>query len=128
MKSEHQVDTDALTDFLKELVIRQIDEPAKKWLLEKLKGLDRQPQPRDLFLMFSAVPRFLGKSKLDITTEEVTRLKELRQGLSLEGWTIPQTARVLTLCSFQFEDETPFLQLLDQIFSIAEVTELVALP
>lgn len=127
MKSEHQVDTDALTDFLKELLIRQIDEPAKKWLLEKLKGLDRQPQPRDLFLMFSAVPRFLGKSKLDITTEEVTRLKELRQGLSLEGWTIPQTARVLTLCSFQFEDETPFLQLLDQIFSIAEVTELVAL-
>lgn len=127
MNSELQVNTGALTEFLKELLIRQIDEPAEKWLLEKLAALNQQPQPRDLFLMFSAVPRFLGKNQLNLTTEEVNRLKELRKGLSLEGWTVPQTARVLTLCSFQFKDANSFLQLLDQIFSIAEVAEMVAL-
>ena len=127
MNSELQVNTEALTEFFKELLIRQIDEPAKNWLLDKLGLLNQQPQPRDLFITFSAVPRFLGKNKLQLTNEEEIRVNELRRGLSLEGWTVPQTARVLALCSFQYNDTNSFLRLLDQIFSTAEVTELVAL-
>jgi hypothetical protein len=127
MRTELQVDADALTRFLKKLLIRQIDQPAQKWLLDKLELLNRQPQPRDLFLMFSAIPRFIGKSNLDVTNDDKIRASELRKGFSLESWTVPQTARVLALCSFQFKDASAFLRLLDQIFSIAEVTELVAL-
>lgn len=126
MNSKFQVDTNALTEFLEKLLIRQIDGPAQNWLLKKLELLNQQ-QPRDLFLMFSAIPRFLGKRRLDLTAEEIIRSNELRKGLSLEGWTVPQAARVLTLCSFHFKDANSFLNLLNQLFSIAEVTELVAL-
>ncbi len=127
MNSELQVEKEALIEFLKELLIRQIDEPAKTWLLKKIEPLSHHPQPRDLYLTFSAVPRFLGKNKLQLSGEDIIRINDLREGLSLEGWTIPQAARVLALCSYQYSDASSFLGLLDQLFSTAEVSEMVAL-
>ena len=127
MSSEYQIQIEALTGFLKELLIHQIDDSAQDWLLQKLELLHSKPNPRDLYLTFSAIPRFLGKNQLEISEPEEAAAWKLRKGLTLKGWSVSQTARVLALCTYRSEDPASFLQLLDQLFTTAEVTELVAL-
>jgi len=127
MSTDYQIDTQIFSEFLEKMLMNQIDESAKNWLQEKLEVLRNQPKPRDLFLTFSAMPRFLGKDQMVMTEAEVLRASELRIGLSFTGWSVPQAARVLTLCSYPFEHGNSFVDLLDQLFSTAEVSELVAL-
>lgn len=127
MSADYQIDTQIFNEFLEKMLMSQIDESSKNWLQDKLDVLRNQPKPRDLFLIFSAVPRFLGKDQMEMTEAEVLRTSELRVGLSLTGWSIPQAARVLTLCSYPFESDGSFIDLMDQLFSTAEVSELVAL-
>ena len=127
MSSDYQIDPQIFNEFLKKMLMDQIDESAQNWLQEKLDVLRNQPKPRDLFLIFSAIPRFLGKDQMAMTKAEILKTDELRVGLSLTGWSIPQAARVLTLCSYPFESSHSFIDLMDQLYSTAEVSELVAL-
>ncbi|GJM28310.1 MAG: hypothetical protein DHS20C17_09450 [Cyclobacteriaceae bacterium] len=116
-----------LYPYLSELVYRQLEGDAQQWLQKKLSQLQAQPKPRDLYLTFSAMPRFIGKAPLTLSREEIYKVQGIRAGLSLEGWTLPQAARVLTVCSYRYPDADTFLKLMDQLFSAAEVSELVAL-
>ena len=127
MESDSQVDNQALTQFLGNLINEQLDDPARLWLKQKLDAITSKAELKDLYLTFSAIPRFLGKQTLEVSADHLQAAQKLRKGLTIEGWTISQAARVLTICSYPFPDEQSFLNIMDQLFSAAEVTELVAL-
>lgn len=127
MSADFQVDRKALYQHLSDLVYRQLDNEAKHWLQEKLSLLQERPQPKDLYLTFSAMPRFVGKADLEFSNNDIETIQNLKAGLSLDGWTLPQAARVLTVCSYQYPNASAFLNVIDQLFSTAEVNELVAL-
>jgi hypothetical protein len=127
MSAHFQVDRKALYQHLSDLVYRQLGNEAKHWLQEKLSLLQEQPKPKDLYLTFSAMPRFVGKADLEFSKNDIETVHNLRAGLSLDGWTLSQAARVLTVCSYQYPDAATFLNIIDQLFSAAEVNELVAL-
>ena len=122
-----QVDSEVLSEFLGGLLHQQIDASASDWLTTKLHQLQSDPQTRDLYLIFSAIPRFLGRNELQVSSSDSDKAEVLRKGLSIKGWTLAQAARVLTICTFPFEDSDSYLRILDQLFNSAEVTELVAL-
>ena len=127
MDSDSQVDNQAFTQFLGNLINEQLDDPARLWLKQKLDLITSKVELKDLYLTFSAIPRFLGKQTLEVSADYLQVAQTLRKGLHIKGWTIPQAARVLTICSYPFQDEQSFVKIMDQLFSAAEVTELVAL-
>jgi len=127
MGSVSQVDNKEITEFLKELLIRQLHGSASQWLSTRLESLQQNPQRRDLYLTFSAVPRFLGKGQLELTGEDLKQAENIRKGFNLTGWTVPQAARVLIVCSYSYSNPESFIEVLDQLFGAAEVSELVAL-
>lgn len=127
MDTDYQVDNQVLTGFLTGLLNGQLPDPARQWLWQKLGLLKQDPQAKDLYLTFSAVPRFLGKDPLELTDEDLNRADQLRRGFNLEGWSVPQTARVLVVCAYPYHSSESFLKIIDQIFGSAEVSELVAL-
>jgi hypothetical protein len=127
MEPGSQADNKEIAKFLKSLLLRQLDEPASKWLTAKLASFKQNPERKNLYLTFSAVPRFLGKGQLKLSEDDLERAQNIRAGLNLSGWTVPQAARVLIVCSFPYSDPESFLEVVDQLFGAAEVSELVAL-
>ena len=127
MSSEIQVNKEILSKFLENLLNRQLESSASEWFASKLSQLQKDHKTRDLFLTFSAIPRFLGNQPLNLSEEDKQQAQEIRSGLSLEEWTLSQAARVLTITSFPHDSPEGYLKILDQIFSTAEVNELVAL-
>jgi hypothetical protein len=127
MSKDIQVDKETLSDFLLELLARKLDAKARDWLISKIHQIGNQPQPKDLYLTFSAIPRFLGKQSIEPDAKDIERALEIRTGLNIQGWTVTQAARALALCTYPHTDQQSYLKILDQLFSAAEVTELVAL-
>ena len=127
MSADIQVNSELLSDFLSGLLHRQIEASANDWFTQKLAQLKSKPQTKDLYLTFSAIPRYLGKHALQLSAADLEQANVLRQGFNPEGWSAAQAARVLTICSFHFDNSESYLKILDQLFNSAEVTELVAL-
>ena len=103
MSADIQVDSELLSDFLSGLLHRQLEASASDWLSQKLAQLKSEPQTKDLYLTFSAIPRYLGKQLLQLSTSDLEKANALRQGFNPEGWSTAQAARVLTICTFPFE-------------------------
>ena len=124
MSKDIQADSEELSKFLLTLLSKRLDASASDWLTQKLNLLRDQSQTKDLFITFSTIPRFLGKNPLELSSDERSRATEIRPGFSLDNWTVTQAARVLTLCVFPFRDQDSYLQILNQLFNAAEVSEL----
>lgn len=127
MNTGFKVDRKALIDQITDIVYRNLSEESKNWLQGKLSTLQQQPAPKDLYLTFSAMTRFLGKSVLQLSTDERQNIAKLRPGLSLDGWNATQAGRVLSVCCYKYADVNDFDKITDQLYTTAEVNELVAL-
>ncbi len=127
MNTGFKVDREALIDQITNIVYRNLDDESKNWLQGKLSTLQQQPVPKDLYLTFSAMTRFLGKSVLQLSTSDKQAIEKLRPGLSLEDWNVTQAGRVLSVCCYKYADAKDFNKITDQLFTTAEVNELVAL-
>nr|WP_245402699.1 EboA domain-containing protein [Pontibacter sp. E15-1] len=82
---------------------------------------------RDLYLAFSAAPRFVGKEKLQLTDAEVAQANTIRPGFSPSGWTADRAARTLLLLSLPTGDAEAFVKQIETLFGTADMGELVAL-
>ncbi len=97
------------------------------WLEDKLQQIRAAASGKDLYLAFSAAPRFTGKITLALQAADLERAEILRTGFNPSGWTTDQTARTLMLLATPHQDREAYLNRLDQLFSTAEMGELVAL-
>lgn len=97
------------------------------WLQRKQQEITQKAVERNLFTAFSSVSRYLGKQKLELSTEELQAANELITGFHPFKWSLDQVGRTLLILSFPHEDEDKYVATLDKIFAAADVGESIAL-
>ena len=126
MSSSIQVDLTGITDLLYCWLSRDMTSESLAWLDEKYSQISESFTTRRLFTAFSAVPSYTGKKYLELTSEDL-RAAEIVKGWSPSYWSVAQAARTLLILSLPQDDAEEYLQSLEQLFSTADIGELVAL-
>ena len=75
---------------------------------------------------FVILPRKTGKAAINITSGQKALLESIRQGVAIDMWTADRLARVWLLLNYEADKERYF-QLIENLFSAAEMNEQVAL-
>jgi hypothetical protein len=122
----YQADIKLTLTFLKELIKRSTSEQAIEWLDQRMEKITTSNE-RELYLSFSAVPRYLGKEKLKVNKTDRNKAEEIRTGFDPSNWTITQTARTMLLLSFSEKNTLDFHSIIEKLFDTAEMGELIAL-
>lgn len=117
--------TKVISLLFKWLESRSSDE-ALAWFNQKTAEISNGTLARILFTTYSAVPRYLGKEKLDLSSEELEAAEQLITGWNPINWTVDQVGRTLLLLSFPSEDAVKYVATLDKIIAAADVGEAIA--
>ncbi|MGB5634666.1 MAG: EboA family metabolite traffic protein [Waterburya sp.] len=96
------------------------------WLNQKTAEISNGALERIFFTSYSAVPRYLGKEKLDLSARELKTANELVPGWNPVNWTSDQVGRTLLLLSFPSVDAAKYVATLDKIMAAADVGEAIA--
>jgi hypothetical protein len=124
----YQADITATKVFLKQLLERSATPHGMAWLDQKMEIVSSEGEKeKDLYLAFSAAPRFVGKKLLNLSEAELKQAGELRTGFDPSRWTADQAARTLLLLSLPHHDPEEFVKKVETLFSTADMGELVAL-
>ncbi|MBL4675372.1 MAG: EboA domain-containing protein [Mucilaginibacter sp.] len=76
---------------------------------------------------FSVMPRKTGKALLVISPGQIDEWGRIHPGSSVEGWTTDRLARVWLLLQLDSTDQDQYFRALENLFSVAEMNESVAL-
>ncbi|MDY7023598.1 MAG: EboA family metabolite traffic protein [Cyanobacteriota bacterium] len=106
---------------------RQLNDEQVAWLTQKQSELLKEATQRSFFIAFSLVPRRLGKANWISTSEDLKIAAELCPGWQPQNWRIDQLARTLLVLSLIQGNPESAQSILDQLFSAADIDELVAL-
>ena len=117
---------DQIVTFFKDAIFSRINEHEADWVTSRIKSLTEDAKPKDLFLAFSAVPRFVEKRKLNWNPKELKEANTLRSGFNPEPWTLDQLVRTYLLLKFDV-DEKLYHSSVEQIFDTADMRELATL-
>ena len=82
---------------------------------------------KDVYLAFSAAPRFVGKNRLHTTDADLEQAQQMKRGFDPSRWTTDQAARTLLLLSLPTDDADAFVKKIETLFGTADMGELVAL-
>lgn len=124
----YQADISAIKAFLKSILERSTTPQGSTWLQQKMELVSSgAAKDKDLFLAFSAAPRFVGKEKLNLTDADMEQANTLRTGFNPSRWTADQAARTLLLLSLPAQDAETFVKQVETLFGTADMGELVAL-
>ena len=127
MSHETYIKTDKIITLLSTWLKTRASNASLAWLNRKTTEITQNTAERTLFTAFSAVSRYLGKQKLELSTEELQAGQELIAGWNPLNWTIDQVGRTLLILSFSPENEDSYVATLDKIFAAADLGEAIAL-
>ena len=96
------------------------------WLNQKTAEISNGALDKILFTSYSAVPRYLGKEKLDLSSEELEAATAVVTGWNPINWTLDQVGRTILLLSFSSTDVAKYVATLDKIMAVADVGEAIA--
>ena len=98
------------------------------WLSQKrFELLNGGATPRSFFIAFSLVPRRLGKVNWIFSDEDLKTATEICPGWQPQHWRVDGLARTLLILSLIQGNPEEYQNILDQLFSAADIDELVAL-
>ncbi len=97
------------------------------YLTEQADAFRQDPQNALFYRVFTAIPRFVAKTKVNVPTDVAADLNRLRPGFTVAGWTRDQLARVWWLLQIPAHDEATYVKTISQLFKAGELNELVAL-
>ncbi|HEY9782946.1 MAG TPA: EboA family metabolite traffic protein [Leptolyngbyaceae cyanobacterium] len=117
----------SITDLIYQWLARHIAQESLTWLDDKRKQISEGAEKRVFFTAFSAVPRYTGKKDLELTPEDLQAASAMRTSWFPTHWSVDQAARTLLVLALAQVDAQKYLQTLEQVFSTADVGELVAL-
>lgn len=124
----YQADIYASKTYLKELLGRSTTEKGFAWLQQKMELVSSEPfQTKNLYLAFSAAPRFIGKQPLHPDAHDLELASVLREGFNPSRWTADQAARTLLLLSIPARDADKYHSTIETLFNTADMGEQVAL-
>ncbi len=127
MSTETYTETNKIIALLNSWLETRAPAEGLAWLQRKQQEITQKAVERNLFTAFSSVSRYLGKQKLELSTEELQVANELITGWNPINWTLEQVGRTLLILSFPHEDEDKYVATLDKIFAAADVGESIAL-
>lgn len=114
-------------DLLRYWVSQHTTKEGFSWLENKCKLIADGAALRVFFTSFSAVPRYVGKEKLSLNLEQLQAAQEVRSHWHPQVWTTDGAARTLLLLALPHNGAAEYLQVLEQLFTTADMGELVAL-
>jgi hypothetical protein len=122
------MNSSALSDTLLNLIRQQPDpEKAVDYLTQQADAYRNQPTTAVFYRVFTAIPRFVGKQPVSISPDQVQEIQSLRNGFTVEGWSIDRLARVWWLLQLPSENESVYVNTIENLFKAAEMNELAAL-
>lgn len=121
------IDLTRITDLLLRWLSRQVTQDGLTWLEEKRRQIAQGVPDRVFFTAFSAVPRYTGKTDLELTVEDLQAAEGCRIGWFPKHWSVDQAGRTLLLLALSHLDANQYVRSLDKLFAAADVGELVAL-
>lgn len=123
----HQVNLQTALSYLHSLLSLNSAKDSLAWLGEKTNKLGKEFSEKDFYLAFSLLSRHFSKDQLKFADGHKNAGMQLRQGFDPSDFTVVQTARVLLLLMIPSDDKIRFFKILNNLFTTAEVNELVAL-
>lgn len=102
-------------------------EKAVTYLRQQADAFHASPQVSAFYRVFTALPRFVGKQRVEVPSDMAFALERIRPGFTVTGWTIDRLARVWWLLQLPADDQTAYVNTISQLFKAAEMNELVAL-
>lgn len=121
------LDLTEITNLLNRWLSQRVNQEGFTWLSEKREQIAGGATERVFFSAFSALPRYTGKKELELTTEECRAAKAMQTGWLPTHWSVDQAARTLLVLALPQNNAQKYLQMLEQVFTTADVGELVAL-
>lgn len=118
------MDAEPYRAFLWSILQAQQPRAGLQWLESQLEKLT---SAKAFFVAFSQAPRFVTKAQLHLTNAQLTRASRFRPGFDPSGWTTSQAARTLLLLRAPHGSPSEFATILSQLFSTADLTELITL-
>lgn len=115
------------SNLLRDWVAQHTTNEGLAWLDNKCQLIAEGAAKRVFFTSFSSVPRYVGKEKLLLTIEQLQAAQEMRSHLHPQTWTSEAVARTLLILALSDNNEAEYLQVLEQLFTTADMGELVAL-
>jgi len=116
-----------INELLHHWVTQQVTQEAVTWLDEIREQINSGANIRVFFSAFSKVPRYTGKQQLKLTAQDIKTAATIRPGWSPENWSVDQAARTLLVLTLAQTNSENYLYPLEQVFTAADVGELVAL-
>ena len=124
---KHTADIESVLNLMYGWIERHGIEKGLAWLMEKRDEIQRGAPEWKFFTTFSAVPRYLGKADLRLSSEDRTAAHGARHGWDPSRWSIDQAARAFLVLSLPADNADGFLATLDKVFPTADAGESVAL-
>jgi hypothetical protein len=127
-KEIYQTDLQEVKAFLMKLLYLQIPEPS----FSRIKHLVEEAAAKEndstfFYVAYSSVWRYSGKTKLQLSEEDLKWSATIRKGWTIKNWTTDQACRALLLISLPHQNKEVFLKRLNKLAETADVGELVAL-
>ncbi|MBU7583840.1 MAG: EboA family metabolite traffic protein [Nostoc sp. TH1S01] len=116
-----------INEVLHNWVTRQVTQEAVNWLNETREQINSGANTRVFFSAFSKVPRYTGKHPLNLTSLDLNNASVICSGFSPNHWSVDQAARTLLVLTLAQANLENYLYPLEQVFTAADVGELVAL-
>jgi hypothetical protein len=117
----------SINDLLHHWISQQVTQECLIWLDEKQKQIAEGANTRVFFTTFSAVPRYTGKNQLNLTSKDLKAASAIQTGWFPSNWSVDQAARTLLVLTLPQDDVDKYLYTLEQVFTTADVGELVTL-
>lgn len=127
MSSTTYLNQTSISDLIHGWLAQQLTSESFAWLEQKSSQIAQGASVRVFFTAFSAVPRYVGKKDLELTSEDLQAASSMRTGWFPVGWSVDQLARTLLVLTLPQDDAEKYLKTLEQVFTTADVGELVAL-
>lgn len=127
MLASSKTSNDVLLIKLSDWLSRQVSPAGWTWLEEQRKQIVLDGAARKLFICFSAVPRYIEKTKLQLTAKELEEANHLKSGFNPTDWTLDRVGRTILILSFPDRNPDLYVQTIDKIFAAADVEEAIAL-
>ena len=127
MATEADIKTDKIIALLSNWLEKRVSTESLAWLSNKQANIAQNAAERTLFTAFSAVSRYLGKEKLNLSTSELQAAERLILGWQPRDWTTDRIGRIILILSFPHDDADKYVATLDKIFAAADVSEAIAL-
>lgn len=121
------VDLDKVNQLLHNWLSQHISESALEWLGNKQSEIANGAGEKCFFTAFSAVHRYIGKQNLQLTSQDLEIAKNLLSDWVPSHWRTDQVGRSLLLLALPNDNLEKYGRSLDQIFSNADMGELVVL-